>query len=38
MYVEEVTIPQSSEGCGLKEGNYVSSCKGLMHICKISPL
>lgn len=38
MYVEEVKIPQSSEGCNLKEGNYVSSCKGLKCVCKISPL
>lgn len=36
MYVEEVKISQRSKGCSLKEGNDVSSCKGLMCVCKKS--
>lgn len=34
MYVEELKIPQSSNGCSLKEGNCISSCKGLVCECK----
>lgn len=35
VYVGGEGSTRSSGGCGLEEGNGVSSCKGLMGVCKI---